>query len=63
MEVKSGDRIELKSRKVGAQVRRGTVLEVLSRDPLELAIRWDQGDESIFYPVGGTFNVISPGND
>lgn len=63
MEVKAGDRIELKSRKVGAQVRRGTVLEVLSGDPLELRVRWDQGDESNFYPVGGTYSVTSPEND
>lgn len=63
MEVKAGDRIELKSQKVGAKVRRGAVLEVLSPDPLELRIRWDDGAESNFYPVGGTFDVISAQND
>lgn len=60
MDVKAGSRIQVKSPTVGAQVRRGTVLEVLSRDPLELRVQWEDGHESNIYPVGGSIDVIAP---
>ena len=59
MEVKAGDRIEVQSRQVGGAVRRGEVKEVVSTDPLELRIEWEDGHESNLYPSAGMARVVS----
>jgi hypothetical protein len=53
-----GDRIEVRPVQVAQPVRRGTVQECLSTDPLELRVAWDDGHESVFFPSGGMVRVI-----
>jgi hypothetical protein len=57
MDVKAGDKIEVSSKQVGGAVRRGKVQEVLSTDPWELRVEWDDGHESVLYPSGGMIRV------
>ncbi|HWB73259.1 MAG TPA: DUF1918 domain-containing protein [Egibacteraceae bacterium] len=57
MEVKAGDEIQVKSRQVGGQVRRGRVTAVINEQPLELQVVWDDGHESLLYPSGGVVKV------
>jgi len=53
--VKTGDVIEVSTRKVGESAQRGTVLEV--RGEL-LSVRWESGRESVFIPAAGAFAVV-----
>jgi len=58
VDAKPGDRIEVSSVQVGQAVRRGTVVEVISRDPMQLRVRWDDGHESTLFPSGGMVRVV-----
>jgi hypothetical protein len=60
MQVKPGDKIEVDSTQVGGPVRRGQVDEVMSDDPLELRVTWDDGHTSVLYPTGGMVRVVEP---
>lgn len=60
MDLIVGDLIQVKSQKVGAKVRRGTVVEVISEEPFELRVEWEDGHTSTFYPVRGTVEVVAP---
>lgn len=57
MKVTPGCEIEVQSRQVGGQVRRGRVTAVVSEEPLELQVVWDDGHESVLYPSGGVVKV------
>ncbi len=59
MDVKVGNRIEVRSTQVGQPVRQGEVREVVSTDPLELRVAWDDGHESNFYPAAGMTHVVT----
>ncbi len=63
MDIHVGDVIEINSNQVGAQVRRGSVKALLSEQPLELAVAWDDGHESNIYPAGGMVRVVDRGAD
>lgn len=58
MDAHAGDRIEIRPVQVDQPARRGTVLECLSSDPLELRVAWDDGHESVFFPAGGMVRVV-----
>ncbi len=59
MDVHVDDRIEVRSVQVGQPVRRGTVQECLSTEPLELRVAWHDGHESAFFPSsGGMVRVV-----
>lgn len=58
MEAAVGDVIEVQSNKVGAAVRRGTVIEIVDPQGPELRVQWDDGHESILYPSGGMTRVV-----
>jgi hypothetical protein len=58
MEARVGDTIEVHSTQVGQTVRRGTVREVISTDPPEFRIEWDDGRESTLFPSGGMVRVV-----
>lgn len=60
MDAGVGDVIEVRSVQVGQPVRRGTVKEVLSSDPLELRVEWGDGHESVFLPRGEMVHVLEP---
>jgi len=53
-----GDQIELASKKVGQEVRRGTVTKVGGS---MLTVRWSSGHESVFVPTPGSLAVIGQG--
>lgn len=55
MEVKSGDRVELKGPH-GPKV--GTVLKILNDDPFGMRVRWEDGQESNIYPSEEMFRVL-----
>jgi hypothetical protein len=59
MEFRVADTIEVSSNQVGQPPRRGTVREVISTDPAEIRVEWDDGHESNFFPAGGMVNVVS----
>ena len=50
-----GDEIELASKKVGQEARRGTVTKVGGS---MLTVRWASGQESVFVPGPGSLTVI-----
>ncbi|MDP8978698.1 MAG: DUF1918 domain-containing protein [Actinomycetota bacterium] len=58
MRVRVGDVVEVPSTQVGGSVRRGEVLEVLESEPLEIHVRWDDGNETTLRPAGGTLRVV-----
>lgn len=58
MDVKVGDTIEVRSNKVDRPPRRGTVLDVLDEEMLELRVQWDDDHESVIYPDAGMTRVI-----
>jgi hypothetical protein len=58
MEVKVGDVIEVQTQQVGQPARRGEVRDVISEQPLELLVAWDDGHESNFYPAAGSTRVV-----
>jgi hypothetical protein len=58
MEARVGDTIEVRSVRVGQPVPRGVVKEVMSSDPLELRVEWDDGHESVLFPSGGMVHVV-----
>lgn len=58
MEVREGDVIEIVTNKVQQAPRRGTVDDVLQRDPLKLEVTWDDGHASVLEPRGGNVRVV-----
>ncbi|CAN5161533.1 MAG: DUF1918 domain-containing protein [Euzebyales bacterium] len=62
MQIDVGDRIEVQSTKVDSPPRRGDVLEVVTDDPQELRVRWEDGHESVLYPHGGMVRVVASPN-
>ena len=58
MDVQVGDTIEVLSKKVGQQARRGVVAEVLSTAPQEIRVTWDDGHETALYPNAGMVRVV-----
>jgi Domain of unknown function (DUF1918) len=57
MEVKKGDRLLVESERVGKPARAGTVEEVLSSEPLRLAVRWDDGSQTTLCPAAGAARI------
>ena len=57
MEVKKGDRLVIESERVGQLARAGTVEEVLSAEPLRVAVRWDDGSLSTLSPDAGAARI------
>ena len=62
MEVKKGDRLVIESERVGQLARAGTVEEVLSAEPLRVAVRWDDGSQTTLTPEAGAARVDDPGS-
>lgn len=58
MRLQVGNVIEVNSNRVGGQVRRGTVIEVVRSDADEVRVAWDDGHESLFMPSGGMVRVV-----
>jgi Domain of unknown function (DUF1918) len=50
MHAKTGDRIVVESAHVGQPRREGEVLEVVRGERDNYRVRWDDGDESIYFP-------------
>lgn len=51
-ELRSGDAITVSGHRVGEKPRLGEVIEVLGEEGHEhLLVRWDNGEETIFYPA------------
>jgi hypothetical protein len=50
-----GDEIELASKKVGQETRRGTVTAV---GGTMLTVRWSSGGESVFVPGPGSLTIV-----
>ncbi|HUH06805.1 MAG TPA: DUF1918 domain-containing protein [Egibacteraceae bacterium] len=61
MDVKPGDVIEVSTPQVGSPMRRGKVLELVSQEPFELRVEWEDGHESTFYPSGGVIRLVDQG--
>lgn len=61
MEFTKGDVIEVNSRQVGGQVRRGRVTEVVDPARPQLRVRWEDERESLLYPSGGMVRVVREG--
>jgi hypothetical protein len=57
MEFNSGDHIVVESERAGQPSRRGVIEEVMSRDPVRVRVRWDDGAVSIFVPSAGSTRV------
>ena len=57
MDVSKGDRLIMESERVGQPSRTGTVVEVLSAEPLRLLVRWENGTESTVTPDAGAARV------
>ena len=60
MEVKKGDRLLVESERVGQPGRAGVVEDVLSAEPLRVAVRWDNGSLSTLSPDAGAAHVERP---
>ena len=60
MEVKKGDRLLVESERVGQPGRAGVVEDVLSAEPLRVAVRWDNGSLSTLSPDAGAAHVQRP---
>ena len=59
MNVNAGDRIVVDSEKVGTPAREGEILEVIeSSSRPRYRVRWDDGHESTFLPLGGSARTI-----
>ena len=59
MNANVGDRIIVDSEKVGTPPRQGEVLEVIeSTSSTRYRVRWDDGHESTFLPLGGSTRTI-----
>lgn len=58
MRLAIGDVIQVNSNRVGAQVRRGRVIEVLESDGCRVRVRWDDGHESSYTPSAGAVQVV-----
>jgi hypothetical protein len=58
MRLQVGNVIEVNSNKVGGQVRRGQVVEVLGGQTGQVRVAWDSGQESLFMPSGGMVRVV-----
>jgi hypothetical protein len=58
-----GDVIEVYSKKIGGQVRRGKVTEVVDPARPQLRVRWQDERESTIYPAGGMIHVVGHEND
>ncbi|MGH8906714.1 MAG: DUF1918 domain-containing protein [Egibacteraceae bacterium] len=63
MQFSIGDVIQVNSRQVGGQVRRGKVMEVVDPARPQLRVQWDDQRESLFYPVGGMIRVVGREGD
>ena len=56
---RKGDRLILESEHVGERGREGEILEVLGEgDGLHYRVRWQDGHESLFYPLAGSSTVV-----
>ena len=58
MDYQPGDVIEVRSTKVDTPTRRGRIAEVVSRDPSEIRVEWDDGHTSNLYPAAGMVRVV-----
>jgi hypothetical protein len=59
MNTNVGDRIVVDSEKVGTPPRQGEILEVIeSASSTRYRVRWDDGHESTFLPLGGSARTI-----
>jgi hypothetical protein len=60
MDGKAGDRIVVKTDKVGVPAREGSILEVIDHDfGTEFRVHWDDGHESSIRPHGGTARIVA----
>lgn len=57
MEVRKGDRLLVESERVGQPARAGVVEDVLSAEPLRVAVRWDDGSLSTLSPDAGAARI------
>ena len=62
MEVRKGDRLLVESERVGQPARAGKIEEVLSAEPLRVAVRWDDGSQTTLTPEAGAARVDAPGS-
>ncbi len=54
MEAHQGDRIVIESNRVGVPARSGEILEVVEHDDgPSYRVRWEDGNETTFYPTSG----------
>jgi hypothetical protein len=54
-----GDRVILESERTGQPPREGEILEVLGAgDGVHYLIRWEDGHESTFFPIGGSITIV-----
>ena len=59
MDVGVGDTIEVRSVQVGQAVRRGVVTEIVTSEPLEVRVDWEDGHSSVLFPSGGMVHVVA----
>ena len=56
---KPGDRLIVESEHVDEPQRKGEILEALGQgEGLHYRVRWDDGHESLFYPLAGSSTVV-----
>ena len=59
MDAKVGDRIVVRTDKVGQPARQGEILEVIAHESgTEFVVRWDDGHESAIRPHGGNARIV-----
>jgi hypothetical protein len=60
MDAKVGDRIVVRTDKVGQPAREGEILEVIDHESgTEFRVRWDGGHESSIRPHGGNARIVA----
>lgn len=59
MKLQVGNVIQVNSNRVGAAVRKGTVIEVVADDTGEVRVAWEDGHESLLMPAGGMVRVVA----
>jgi hypothetical protein len=57
MDAKTGDTIVIESERAAQPPRRGTIEEVLQKEPARFRIRWEDGHESILTPSAGVARI------
>jgi hypothetical protein len=59
MSVRVGDRIAAAASTTNTSARDGTIEQVIRRQPLRIAVRWDDGHTSILAPADGSIQIVS----